>query len=132
MTYVKVVPTVPVLTLAVLVTPRSALVTTLSVSAAEQMPDVQDADGLLLATVAGGVMVATLVTDVCALANPGKTKNRLRHSQAIATSMARADSKFSRENCFSSEAPEPFKSRHSDVVTKPLTHRYMACAESSS
>ena len=62
-----VTPTVPAVMLVVLVTLRSALVTTESVSAAEQTPaTVHDADGLLFTTDAGGEIVAMLVTEVCA------------------------------------------------------------------
>lgn len=65
MTYVKVTPAVPAVTLVVLVILRSELVSTVSVSAAEHTPaPVQDTEGLLFTTDAGGVMVATLVTDV--------------------------------------------------------------------
>jgi hypothetical protein len=67
MTYVKVTPTVPEEMLEVLVTLKSELVTTASVSATEHTPaPVHDTEGLLFTTVAGGVIVAMLVTEVCA------------------------------------------------------------------
>ena len=108
MTYVKVTPAVPALTLVVLVMLKSELVSTVSVSAAEHTPaPVQDAEGLLFTTDAGGVMVAMLVTDVCACATSG----RKRHSMtpANATSNARAVDIFSRDNRPQTVAPNRFK-----------------------
>ena len=108
MTYVKVTPAVPDVTLVVLVMLRSELVSTVSVSAAEHTPaPVQDVEGLLFTTDAGGVMVAMLVTDVCACATSG----RKRHSMtpANAASNARAVDIFSRDNCPQTVAPNTFK-----------------------
>lgn len=107
-TYVKVTPAVPAVTLVVLVILRSELVSTVSVSAAEHTPaPVQEAEGLLFTTDAGGVMVAMLVTDVCACATSG----RKRHSMtpANAASIARAVDIFSRDSCPQTVAPNRFK-----------------------
>ena len=61
-------PLVPLLLEATLVTLRSALVLTASVSDAEQTPEVTEPHELVLLTVAGGVMEAVLVTNGCAWA----------------------------------------------------------------
>ena len=61
-------PAVPLALDATLVTLRSALVATASVSEAEQTPEVQETLGLVLLTLAGGVMEAVLVTNGCAWA----------------------------------------------------------------
>ena len=61
-------PLVPLLLEATLVTVRSALVTTASVSDAEHTPDTHRVLVLMLLTVAGGVMEAVLVTNGCAWA----------------------------------------------------------------
>ena len=75
--YEKVPPTVPTDTLAVLVTAKLALAVTLSTSPAEQTPaTVQEVDGLVLVTFAGGVITAVLVTDVCATATDCNAKLR--------------------------------------------------------
>ena len=98
-------PTVPTVTLATLVTCRSAMVCTVSVSLEEQTPaTVQDADGLLFETVDGGEIVATLVTEVWAMANKG-AKN-VSHSNAAST--YRAASKPSRNNRHEMAGPNPF------------------------
>lgn len=113
MTYVKVTPVVPADTLAVFVMLRSALVITVSVSAAEHTPaPVHDVDGLLLTTDAGGVMVATLVTEVWAWATSGR--NRHSMTPANAANNARAVDIFSRDNCPPKVAPNTLKRYYPD------------------
>lgn len=108
-------PAVPAETLAVLVMLRSELVSTVSVSAAEQTPaPVQDVDGLLLTTVAGGVMVAMLVTDVWACATIGS--NRHSNAPTNVASKARAVGILSRDNCPHKVAPNKLKSCYPDSL----------------
>ena len=61
-------PAVPLVLEATLVTLKSALVATASVSDAEQTPDTHRVLVLMLLTVAGGVMETVLVTNGCAWA----------------------------------------------------------------
>ena len=79
-------PEVPVAALATLVTVRSALVATASVSLAEQTPAVQEGDGLLLVTLTGGEIVAIFVTEVCASAEEEKS---MKNSQASMANIVR-------------------------------------------
>ena len=59
-------PTVPTATLGVLVTAKFAFGETPSISLTVQTPPVQEVDGLVLVTPAGGVIETVLVTLVCA------------------------------------------------------------------
>lgn len=97
----------PLLTLATFVTLRSAEGVTVSASAAEQTPPVQDGDGFELMTPAGGVIETVLVTPVCAWAQPAHIRRRhasrkkrtcVRHeaSAGNASSSAKAENQFKR------------------------------------
>lgn len=111
----KVTPVVPADMLVVLVTLKSELVSTVSVSAAEQTPaPVQDTDGLLLTTDAGGVIVATLVTEVCACATSGINRHSMTPTNA--TNNARAVGMLSRDNCPRKVAPNTLKRCYPDFL----------------
>ena len=113
--YVNETPLVPTETLAVLVTLKSELVSTVSVSAAEQTPaPVHDVEGLLFTTVAGGVIVAMLVTEVWACATIGS--NRHSNAPANVASKARAVGILSRDNCRHKVAPNKLKSCYPDSL----------------
>ncbi len=71
-------PDVPTVLEAILVTLKSALVRTASVSDAEQTPEVIDPHELVLLTVAGGVIDAVLVTKGWAWATAALKTNKNR------------------------------------------------------
>ncbi len=81
---VTVCPTATVGALLVLERAKSALGVTASVSAAEQIPaTVQEAFGLVFVNPAGGATLATLRTEVCAMANGARTINITPSSQDV-------------------------------------------------
>ena len=86
----------PAVVLAVLVTCKSALVTTVSTSVAEQVPETQAVLVLLFTTDEGGVIEAVLVTVACAEAAEEKS---IRNSKANVASRARAVSIVSCSGC---------------------------------
>lgn len=122
----KVEPAVPAVTLADLVSPRSALVITVSVSWAGHTPaKVHEGDGLLFTTLAGGVIVATLVTDVWASAGTEAKNKALRNSQANRASMARAVGNFSRDKHPPAGGPNTVKTLVPQLLLQdPFTRSY--------
>ena len=122
----------PLLTLATFVTLRSAEGVTVSASAAEQTPPVQDVEGFELVTPAGGVIETVLVTPVCACAHSAhirrrhasrKKRTRARHeaSAGNANPSARAENQFKRAT----------SSRHFDRAGPSLFQKLLDVTKSS-
>jgi hypothetical protein len=93
---------------------------TLSVSPAEQTPAVQDVDGLLLVTLAGGVIVAILVTWVWACAKPGRASAMSKATKGAHTTCA--ISTFSCCSCALVRPLNQFKSNHPNFFNRPASH----------
>lgn len=100
-------PTVPATVVVVLVIDKLADGATVSVSDAWQIPDVQDAEGLVLVTAAGGVIRAVLTTWVCAETSVGEKKPR--NSRARDTAKSRTPQAPSRRKHSFARVPSEIK-----------------------
>lgn len=100
-------PTVPATVVVVLVIDRLADGATVSVSEAWQMPDVQETDGLVLVTAAGGAIRAVLMTWVCAETSAGEKTPR--NSKARDTAKSRTPQAPSRKKHSFARVPSEIK-----------------------
>lgn len=100
-------PMVPATVVVVLVIDKLADGRTVSVSAASQMPDVHETEGLLLVTDAGGVIRAVLTIWVCAETSFGEKTPR--NSKARDTTKSRTPQPLSRKKHSFARAPSEIK-----------------------